>query len=314
MTRHQPAICGLFYASPQRDTHSELVFPGNIRRIIFTMDRIAAFNTIAAQVSQGAITFPASVQVLRKLQLALSDPECHIDTATKLVQTDPMLAARAVALANSVAYNRSGNEILNVRNAVQRVGIRTLQSLLTALLVRQLASAVTNPQVRRQAAQLWEHTAHVAALAQVLARRVSHVDPDTALFAGIVHEVGGFYMLSQMDAHPGLLDGEPEDWINHGEMTISRGVLKVLVTPAPVMEAVEALWMGMRALPPETLGDTLLLANDLAPVASPLHQRPGATTLLAARTIDCVVGSGTLQSVMSDAADEVKSLLGVLML
>ena len=278
------------------------------------MDRIAVFNAIAAQVNQGAITFPPNVHALRKLQQALANPACHIDTATRLAQTDPLLSARAVALANSVAYNRSGNEISNVRSAVQRLGIRTLQSLLTALLVRQLAGGISHPLVKRKAALLWEHTTHVAALAQVLARRVSHVDPDTAMFAGIVHEVGGFYMLAQLENHPGILDGEPADWIDHGEMAISRGVLKTLVTPAPVLEAVEALWMGMRALPPETLGDTLLLANDLAPVASPLHQRPGATTMLAARTIDCVVGSGTLHSVLAESAAEVKAMLGVLML
>jgi hypothetical protein len=297
-----------------RFQHGWIVSQGNIESIIFPMDRIAAFDSIATQVSQGVITFPPNVLALRKLQQGLSDPECHIDLATKLVLTDPMLAARTVALANSVAFNRNSNDISNVRSAIQRIGMRTLQSLLTALMVRQLSSAITNPVVKRMAAQLWEHTAHVAALSQVLARRVSKVDPDTAMFAGIVHEVGGFYMLTQAGAFPGILEGEPEDWIEHGEMVIGRGVLAMLVTPAPVLAAVEALWHGFRALPPETLGDTLLLANDLAPVASPLHQRPGATTMQAARTIDFIVGSGTLKSVMEESADEVKSLLGVLML
>ena len=36
------------------------------------------------------------------------------------------LAARTVAIANSVTYNRSGNDVTNVRAAVQRVGFRTL--------------------------------------------------------------------------------------------------------------------------------------------------------------------------------------------
>jgi hypothetical protein len=80
------------------------------------------------------------------------------------------------------------------------------------------------------------------------------------------------------------------------------------------MAAVEDMWRGLRALPTETLGDTLLLANDLAPVESPLYQRPGATTPLAARTIDFCVGEGTLNEIMSEAAHEVKSLYAVLML
>jgi hypothetical protein len=197
---------------------------------------------------------------------------------------------------------------------VQRLGVRTLQSLVASLIVRQLGSKIRNPVLKAKAAQLWEHTAHVAALAQVIARRVSHVDPDTALFAGIVHEVGGFYMLVQAETYPQVMEGEPEEWVEHGEIAIGRGVLQKLMIPENVMMAVEAMWKGMRALPPETLGDTLLLANDLAPVSSPLHARPGATTPVAARTLDFAVGDGTLTAIMSESADEVKSLTSVLLM
>ena len=132
------------------------------------------------------------------------------------------------------------------------------------------------------------------------------------MFAGIVHEVGGFYLLSRAAEFPGLLDGEPDEWIEYGEVAVGRGVLAKLGVPAPVMEAIEAMWDGMRALPPETLGDTLLLANDLAPLTSPLHSRPGATSRQAAATIDFVIGDGTLASIMAESADEVRSLTAAL--
>ena len=278
------------------------------------MDRLAAYATLAAQASRGELTFPTNVHASVKLQEALSDPDCHIETAARLIQADPLLAARTVAIANSVAYNRSGTEISSVRSAVQRLGVRTLQSLVAALIVRQIGSAITNPALRAKADQLWEHSAHVAALSQVIARRVTHVDPDTALFAGIVHEVAGFYVLSRAEEFPGLTDGEPEEWVDHGEVEIGRGVLKKLVIPESVLSSVEEMWIGLRALPPETLGDTLLLANDLAPVTSPLHERAGATTPQAARTIDFVVGEGTLVEIMRESANEVNSLIAVLML
>lgn len=278
------------------------------------MDRLDAFKHIAAQASRGELAFPTNVNASLKLQKALSDPDCHIEAAARLIQADPLLAARTVAIANSVAYNRSGNQISSVRSAVQRLGVRTLQSLVAALIVRQLGSQITDPAIKAQAAQLWEHTAHVAALAQVIARRVTHVDPDTALFTGIIHEVGAFYLLSRAEEFPGIMDGEPEDWTEHGETTIGRGVLTKLVVPDAVMQSVEEMWIGMRALPPETLGDTLLLANDLAPVPSPMHQRPGATTAQAARTIDFAIGEGTLHDILRESAQEVHSLFAVLML
>lgn len=278
------------------------------------MNRLAAFKHISAQAARGELTFPTNVAASLKLQRALNDPDCHADTAVKLIQADPLMAARTVAIANSVAYNRSGTQISGIRPAVQRLGVRTLQSLVASLIVRQLGSTITDPALKAMASQLWEHTAHVAALAQVIARRVTHVDPDTALFTGIVHEVGGFYMLSRAQEFPGIMDGHPEDWVEHGEVEIGRGVLRKLNMPEAVMNSVEAMWEGLRALPPENLGDTLLLANDLAPIPSPLHQPPGATTLAGARTIDFVVGDGTLDDILRESEEEVKSLIAVLML
>src|SRR5471030_2160922 len=202
------------------------------------MDRLDAFKTIAAQASRGELSFPANVNASLHLQQALSDPDCHVEAAARLIQADPLLAARSVAIANSVAYNRSGTEISSVRAAVQRLGVRTLQSLVAALIVRQIGSQVTDPVLKAKVAQLWEHTAHVAALSQVIARRVTHVDPDTALFAGIVHEVAGFYMLSCAGDFPGILDGDPHDWVEHGEQAIGHGVLSKLKVPEAVMHAI----------------------------------------------------------------------------
>ena len=277
------------------------------------MDRIDALKTIAAQAGRGDLHFPTHVHATLKLQRALGEPDCHLDDAARLVQTEPLLAARTVAIANSAAYNRFGNDVTNVKAAVQRVGFRTLGALAAAVIVRQLAGEIRDPAVRAKADQLWLHSTHVAALSQVIARRVSFVDPETAMFAGIVHEVGGFYLLSRAAEFPGLLDGDPDEWIEHGETAIGRGVLLKLGVPAPVMGAIEALWNGMRALPPETLGDTLLLANDLSPVASPLLERhPGVAGLQVGATIDFAVGEGTLSAILQESADEVNSLKAAL--
>ncbi len=278
------------------------------------MDRLDAFKAIAEQAGRGELTFPANVNATLRLQQALNDPDCHADAAARLIQANPLLAARSVAIANSAAYNRSGTEITSVKNAVQRLGVRTLQSLVAALIVRQIGSEVTNPALKQQINQLWEHTAHVAALSQVIARRVTRLDPETALFAGIMHEVAGFYMLSCAGDYPEIMDGEPEDWVDHGEIEIGRGVLTRLGVPDGVFQGIEAMWTGLRAIPPETLGDTLLLANDLAPVPSPLYQPRANISEQGARTIDFLIGDGSLHTIMLESAEEVRSLYSVLMM
>lgn len=280
--------------------------------MISPMDRIEIMKSIAAQSERGELTFPTNIDATLKIQQSFDNPDCQIGEVTNLLLMEPYLSARIVAVANSVAYNRSGNAITDVRSAITRLGFHSLHALATAVVARQFASMITAPELQAKATQLWEHTAHVAALAHVIARRVTHQDPDTALFAAIVHEVGGFYLLSRAEAYPGLLDGEAAEWVENGERTVSQAVLKRLSVPAPVMAAVEAMWIGYLALPPETMGDTLILANNLAPVESPLHQPRDAKSKESALNIDAVIGEETLSSILAESMDEIKSLTAAL--
>src|SRR5438128_6328490 len=109
------------------------------------MDRLDALKSIAAQAGRGELTFPTHLDATLKLQRALGDPDCHVEVAARLVQAEPLLAARTVAIANSAAYNRAGNDVTSVRAAVQRVGFRTLGALVAAVVVRQLDSQITEP-------------------------------------------------------------------------------------------------------------------------------------------------------------------------
>ncbi|MDF3036428.1 MAG: hypothetical protein K0S28_1702 [Paucimonas sp.] len=276
------------------------------------MDKLDAFRSIAAGASRGELSFPTNVNASLRIQQALNDPDCHLESAAKLLTAEPLIAARTVAVANSAAYSR-GLEITDVRTAVMRLGFRNLQSLVAATIVRQLGNASNDSSVRAMSAALWEHTAHVAALAHAIARYVHKVDPDTAMFAALVHEIGAFYLLSRADDFPGVLEGDNGAWAEYGEKVIGRSVLKTLGVPEAVSTAVESLWFGLRALPPETLGDVLLLANDLSPVPSPLQQHADATTLDEASTLDFAMGGGTLKSILEESADEVASLTKALL-
>lgn len=234
------------------------------------MNKLEAFGHIAALAIRGDLVFPTSVNAALRVQLALDDPDCPMDEAIRLVLAEPQLAARTVALSNSAMFNRGGGTITNVRAAINRIGYHNLYALAAAMVVRQFGSKIADPALRVKAEQLWQHTVHVACLARIIAREVTEVNADTALFAGIVHEVVGFYLLSRADEFPGLLDPDPENWQPASEEIILREVMTKLGIPEPVASAIEGLRDGFLGVPPETLLDTLLLANHFSPVASPL--------------------------------------------
>lgn len=280
------------------------------------MNRLETFGLIAAQAERGDISFPTSVNAVLRLQRALDDPDCHLDEAIKLVLGEPQLAARTVALANSVAYAGAagqGPAITNVRAALGRIGMRNLQLLVASLVVRQFGSRIVNTELRAKAEQLWQHTAHVAALAKVLALRVTGVDPDTAVFAAIVHEVGAFYLLSRADDFPGLLDADPENWIALCEEVVSAEVLKKLAIPAPVSEAIGGMRHGLMGMPPLTLLDTLLLANRLAPVASPLDVPAPCALTHEETALDLVLDRASVDAIVAEAEEQYRLMSAALL-
>lgn len=287
------------------------------------MDKREILKALAAEASQGELSFQTHAAVSFRVRRALDDPDISVAAVAKLIQAEPVLAARVVAVANSVAFNSSGRDIADVRGAVTRIGFRNLRSLATAFFVRQMSGpGATNPLQSQMAAQLWEHTSHVTSLAHVLARRVTHVDPEAALFAGIIHEVGGFYLLSRAKDYPELLAGNPAEWneddVLELEVELSRAVLRALAVPESAMTAMEAYWHGFLAMPPHSLGDTLLLAEDLAPVASPFRMAvspaSGDAAAASSASIEILLGAETLSEILKESAEEVVSLAGALQL
>lgn len=294
------------------------------------MNKIQALAHLVQEAKQGELVFSASVATSLKVQEAIDVADCSLDHATKIILNEPLLAAKVVAVANSAAYARGGNEINNVRSAISRLGFNTLRALVASLVMKQIAGASKNITIRAKINQLWEHSAQVAALAQIIARRITKVNPDTAMFAGIIHEVGGFYLLSRSEEFPCLIepddlsgsnDNELYDELNEAtphveamEVIIGRAVLNNLKLPSEVNSAVEALWYGLRAMPPETLGDTLLLANELARTVSPLDTRTDSETNRCESEIDFVVGEGSLQSILEESEEEVQTLSAALII
>lgn len=289
------------------------------------MERTRILRNIVAEAMQGELHFPTSMRVALRVKEALDDQDCALDEVVRLVKAEPLLAARAVALANSIAFNPSGREIADVRIAITRLGFKAMRAVAAAVATQKLVGTVTESVNRDRATKLWEHTVHVAALAHVIARRVTGQDPETAMFAGLVHEVAGFYLLSRAQDYPGLMDGDLTDWVQNDdseidgegqgkegtEVDLGRAVLKALSVPRQVVEGIEAMWKGYLALPPTTLGDTLLLADQLTPVHSPLRE-PAAGDQSVTANIDIIIDQETLAGILKESAEQVDSLIRAL--
>lgn len=273
------------------------------------MDKLQVFQDIHQTLTDGHLDFPANARVTLKLRDALDNPDCDIRLAVRLIEAEPILAARIIALANSVAYNPYGREISDLKSAATRLGFAALRSLCMALLTRQLAAANLPDNLQKIGNQLWQHTTHVAALSRVIARKLTGVDPEAALFSGLIHELPGFYLLSRAQVYPGILDGDGGEWVETGERLLGEPLLLALNVPEPIRTAIHLFWDGYLSMPAVSLGDTLLLADQLAPVPSPLRPTSGIGTNTGLEAhIEMAIGENLLTDILQSSAEEIRSL------
>jgi len=277
------------------------------------MNRNDALLQLLEETHRGEFHFPTSAKLAIKIRQTLEDPDCHIDAAGKLIQAEPLLAAKVISLANSVAYNPSGKEITDLRNAVARLGFSTLRTLAMAFVTRQMAGNMETPAVRELANRLWEHTAHVAALSHLIAGKVTHHNRDTALFAGLVHEIGGFYLLARAEQYPALLatpsEADCDIELPSVENTLTLAVLRNLGIPEPVLNAIEHFVDGDLSKPPTTLGDTLMLAEYMATARSPISPTDATEATIA---LDLAIEQHLLAQILDESADDLASLVKAL--
>ena len=272
------------------------------------MDIHAILKTVAADAIRGDIVFPTHTEIALRVQRLLDDPDCDSNVLAKLIAAEPMLSARVLSMANSLAYNPRGRTIGDVRSAIARLGFATLRALAVSIVVRQMKDLSRLETHRALAGRLWEHSANVAALARVIARRVTRQNPDAAFFAGIVHEVGAFYLISRAADFPGLLTPPLENWIDDTEATVGRAVLAALQTPEAISAAIETVWGGYLAMPPTSLGDTLLMANELSPIESPLDALDGLGRRDMPVELEMAIDDETLSEILAESSDEVASI------
>jgi putative nucleotidyltransferase with HDIG domain len=258
---------------------------------------------LAADLSQEAITFPTFVDATVKVGRALDDPAMDADRLALVVSSEPLLAAKLVQLANSVAFNPAGKKIADVKTAVTRVGFTTVRSTAAAIAIAQVRASADLKDFREETERVWRHSLDVAAIAYVLARALSNLRPDEALFAGLVHDIGRFYLLARASHYPELAAhrDELEAVIHEWHPAIGQTILQQLGLPEPLTTAVAEHEAGAYRLPPRNLTDLVILANlaacPRAPTDAPEAGLPDDSPVF---------------KVLTEAAAEVQSLIAAL--
>lgn len=148
--------------------------------------------SIMAQVyeayNQDELELPAFPDVAMKVRRLVNNEDTGINDLITVINTDATIAGKLINVANSPLY-RGSRTFESVRDAVTRLGMQTTSQVVTTVALNntfKARSSIINNRMR----QLWEHSLHTSALSHAIAQNVAGIDPDRAMLAGLMHDIG----------------------------------------------------------------------------------------------------------------------------
>lgn len=228
---------------------------------------------IASDLSRREVTFPTFANATVKIRNALADPNMDAERLARIISSEPLLATKLVHIANSAALNPTGHRIGDVKTAVTRVGFEMVRTVAAGIAMTQLLAADDLRKHADRAAAAWKHSVDVAVIAFVLAKKMTRQAPEEALFAGIIHDIGYFYLLSrtshypELEAHPEALDEVLRDW----HAPIGQSVLHAYNLSEATLTAVVEHEDTNYSSPPRTISDVIRLANIVTAHTNPIY-------------------------------------------
>jgi HD-like signal output (HDOD) protein len=166
-----------------------------------------AFNfvqALASELSGGKIELPGFPHIVMRVQKILGDENVDAARIVRVLGSEPVLASQIIRMANSAALNPAGALVTDLRAAVARVGLDTVRTATIAFAVRQLRDAPLLKGLEMPLGVLWKRSVLVASLSCVIARRLTNVNPDTGLLAGLLQGIGRLYILTRASGHRAL--------------------------------------------------------------------------------------------------------------
>ncbi|MCB1723803.1 MAG: HDOD domain-containing protein [Gammaproteobacteria bacterium] len=159
-------------------------------------------DEIRNEIESNQIQLPTLPEVALKVRDAVESENADSASIASMVANDAALSARLLQVANSPLY-RGRVEIDSIQQAVTRLGLKLVRSLVVSLAMKQIFQA-TSDALDHQFRQIWDDSLQVAAISRVLASGVPELENEQALLGGLIHNIGALPILTKIDERFGF--------------------------------------------------------------------------------------------------------------
>jgi HD-like signal output (HDOD) protein len=236
-----------------------------------------------------------------------------IGEAVKIVQLDPVIAAKLIEVANCPLYI-SATPTKSCLEAIKKIGLNATRSLVISLSIKNIFKGAS-PKIEKHLDSLWKDSLYLSSLSYVLASVTKHPHPEEALLAGLVCDIGAIPFLNFVSNLPADYYTE-EDIINSIPVVkgiVGASILKKWGFDAEIIEVplLSYVWHQHTA-------DASLTYTDIV-VLSRLHHKigrketsdlPAITSIPAASKLkDMTLSPENSLSILHDAKDKINDAL-----
>ncbi len=159
-------------------------------------EKILAF--IERDIRENRLILPSLPEVAVRVRALTADDSCTPARLEQEIAKDAAITARLLKVANSSAM-RAGKEVTSLKQAITRLGLNLVRSLVTQLSILQGMQGCRDKQRLRG---FVAGGLKVSALCHALAQGQDHLDPEQAALAGLLHDIGKLPLRQFLDHYP----------------------------------------------------------------------------------------------------------------
>ncbi|MCB1878060.1 MAG: HDOD domain-containing protein [Chromatiales bacterium] len=161
---------------------------------------IDLIQQIVQDSKQGKLKLPMLPVIAVRLHRAAEQLSKNADDFARLIEVDSGLAAKLVEVSNNPLY-KGIEKVQSLKEAITRLGLDNTKNIVFIYSLRNAFDS-RNATVRRRMVEVWTRSRKVAAISFVLSQRIPQMDPNRAILAGLVHEIGSLPVLQYLEGFP----------------------------------------------------------------------------------------------------------------
>ena len=256
--------------------------------------------------------FPENMMQVRE---ALNDPDISLQSVALVIQSDPLLTVRLLRMANSAMLRRGPLEIIELKAAISRLGMDMVRNTAISMAMDDTFKVAKDNPLYQVIEETRVHCTLVGALSYLLTKRYHpKLGTDEAMLAGLVHDIGKFYILTRIDDHPGLYE-DPQamnavlrDW----HPGVGRAIVETWGFSDAIAEAAdEHEFLDREHHGNADITDIVIVANQLAHMDA--NDSDALQALLQLPSSGRVgLGLDDLKSLIEESAEEIGSITAAL--